>query len=157
MDHAPERYLEQAIDVAVRNAAGSGGPFGAVVVAPDGRVFEGANRVTSAKDPTAHAEVVAIRTACAALDTFDLAGCTLYSSCEPCPMCLAAALWARVDAVRFAADRHAALAAGFDDVLFYEYLAGTAPEGLMQVVQVEVENPGAPFEAWAANTARIHY
>jgi guanine deaminase len=157
MEQETEHYLELAVDLAVRNAAGSGGPFGAVVVTPDGRVFEGTNQVTSAKDPTAHAEVVAIRTACAALDTFDLAGCTLFSSCEPCPMCLAAALWARVGSVHFAADRHAALAAGFDDVLFYEYLAGTAPEGLMQVVHETVADPAAPFEAWAANADRIRY
>jgi len=94
--HDPEP-LARAIALAARNVADGGGPFGALVVAPDGREFEGVNRVTRDNDPTAHAEVVAIRAAGAALGTFDLAGCVLYASCEPCPLCLSAALWARVE------------------------------------------------------------
>src|SRR3954471_2394613 len=92
-------YLALAVDIASANVRNAGGPFGAVVVAADGQAFEGVNRVTANNDPTAHAEVVAIRHAAASLGTFDLAGAVLYSSCEPCPMCLASALWARIDRV----------------------------------------------------------
>ncbi|MEO8908000.1 MAG: nucleoside deaminase, partial [Microbacteriaceae bacterium] len=110
-----EKYLRHAIELAVRNVDNGGGPFGALIVTADGREFEGLNRVTANNDPTAHAEVTAIRTACAGIQNFDLTGATLYTSCEPCPMCLASALWARVDNVVFAADRHDAADAGFDD------------------------------------------
>src|SRR5690242_11670509 len=94
--------LLQAIDLATRNVEEGGGPFGAVVVRDGQVIATGQNRVTRDNDPTAHAEVVAIRRACAALDDFSLAGCTLYASCEPCPLCLAACLWARLDRVVFA-------------------------------------------------------
>ena len=121
------RYLEQAVELAIRNVADGGGPFGALVVTRDGRVHEGTNRVTRDNDPTAHAEVVAIRAAAAATANFDLSGAVLYTSCEPCPLCLSAALWARIDRVYFAADRHGAAAAGFDDAVFYEYFDGARP------------------------------
>ena len=98
------------------------------MVTADGRVHEGVNRVTRDNDPTAHAEVVAIRAAAAATANFDLHGAVLYTSCEPCPLCLASALWARIDRVYFAADRHGAAAAGFDDAVFYDYFNGTRPE-----------------------------
>lgn len=118
---ADAAYLERAIELATSNVADKGGPFGAVIVTADGQAFDGVNRVTANNDPTAHAEVTAIRNACAALGTFDLTGAVLYSSCEPCPMCLASSLWARVSRVVFAADRHDAAKAGFDDAVFYEY------------------------------------
>lgn len=104
-------HLQRAIDLAVANVADGGGPFGAVVVAPSGEEFTGVNRVTAIPDPTAHAEVQAIRAAAIGLGTHDLTGCVLYTSCEPCPMCLGAALWARGSTVVFAADRHDAEAA----------------------------------------------
>ena len=116
-------FLDQAIRLAVASVADGGGPFGALVVTADVRTFGGVNRVTRDNDPTAHAEVVAIRRAAAATATFDLSGAVLYAS-GPCPLCLAAALWARVDRVHFAADRDAATAAGFDDAVFYEYFDG---------------------------------
>ncbi|WP_144673937.1 nucleoside deaminase [Arthrobacter sp. U41] len=150
------RFLDQAIQLAAGSAADGGGPFGALVVTADGRVHTGVNRVTRDNDPTAHAEVVAIRTAAAAVANFDLSGAVLYASCEPCPLCLAAALWARVDLVYFAADRHAAAAAGFDDALFYEYFNGTRPE-LMPVRQASVPASDVPFQAWRANPGRIEY
>lgn len=155
---APEidRFLDQAIRLAAANVAAGGGPFGALVVTPDGRIHEGVNHVTRDNDPTAHAEVVAIRAAAAASANFDLSGAVLYASCEPCPLCLAAALWARVDRVYFAADRHAAAAAGFDDALFYEYFDGTRPD-LMPVRQTAVPASGAPFQAWLDNPDRIEY
>ncbi len=149
-------FLEQAIMLAVRNVADGGGPFGALVVTPDGRVHEGVNRVTRDNDPTAHAEVVAIRAAAAASATFDLSGAVLYASCEPCPLCLSAALWARIDRVYFAADRHGAAAAGFDDAVFYEYFNGTRPE-LLPVAQAAIPTSDAPFDAWRRNAERTDY
>jgi len=159
-------YLARAVALAVRNVGSAGGPFGALVAAPDGQVFEGTNRVTATNDPTAHAEVVAIRTACAGLGRFDLSGCVLYSSCEPCPLCLSAALWARLDRVYFAADRHAAAAAGFDDAAFYDYIHGySGPQGysgmagfeLLPVEQVLVPESVEPFRSWAALDTRTEY
>ena len=154
--HEASRYLEQAVELAVKNVADGGGPFGALVVTVDGRVHQGINRVTRDNDPTAHAEVVAIRTAAAATAKFDLRGAVLYTSCEPCPLCLAAALWARIDRVYFAADRHGAAAAGFDDAVFYDYFSGTRPE-LLPVAQAAVSASDAPFEAWRRNRHRTHY
>jgi tRNA(Arg) A34 adenosine deaminase TadA len=123
-----EAHLERAIDVGRAGMLSRlGGPFGAVVVGPSGNVLaEGCNRVTSANDPTAHAEVVAIRAACEAARSFQLVGCTLYTSCEPCPMCLSAAYWARVDAIVYGASREEAAAAGFDDAFIYDEI-GVAP------------------------------
>jgi guanine deaminase len=152
----PESYLEQAVSLAVRNVSDGGGPFGAVVVTPDGTVHEGVNRVTRDNDPTAHAEVVAIRRAASASGTFDLSGSVLYASCEPCPLCLAAALWARIDKVLYAADRHGAASAGFDDAVFYEYFDGTRPE-LLPVQHRALASSEAPFDAWRANEGRVEY
>jgi len=149
--------LQRALELATQNVARGGGPFGAVVVLPDGSLIEGVNRVTLDHDPTAHAEVVAIRAAATALGTFDLSGCTLYSSCEPCPMCGAAALWARLDAVIFAADRHDAAGAGFDDSAFYalfEQPGGEWPTRLRQEPRAERL---APFEAWRDFAGRVDY
>lgn len=150
------RYLERAIELAVANVVEGGGPFGAVVVMRDGTAFEGTNRVARDHDPTAHAEVVAIRRAAAGTQDFDLHGAVLYTSCEPCPLCLAAALWARISAVFFAADRYDAAAAGFDDAVFYEYLAGT-DHSLMPVARAPLDRRVAPFEAWNAFEGRTRY
>jgi len=121
-------HLDRAIELSVEKMrAKEGGPFGAVVARGADAVAEGWNQVTSHNDPTAHAEIVAIRRAATALGTFDLSGCTLYASTEPCPMCLAAAYWARVDRVVFANRRDDAAAAGFDDALIYREIA-LAPE-----------------------------
>jgi guanine deaminase len=155
-NHDAARYLEQAVDLAVRNVADGGGPFGALVVTADGRVHQGMNRVTRDNDPTAHAEVVAIRTAAAATASFDLRGAILYTSCEPCPLCLSAALWARIDRIYYAADRHGAAAAGFDDAVFYEYFSGDRPE-LLPVAQAAVPSSDAPFDAWRSHRHRTHY
>lgn len=141
----------------MRNVAAGGGPFGAVIVMPDGSVVEGTNRVTLDNDPTAHAEVVAIRAAAVRLGTFDLSGCSLYSSCEPCPMCGAAALWARLDTVIFAADRNDAAAAGFDDSAFYalfEQPGGDWPTALRHEPSPDRL---APFEAWSSFAERTEY
>ena len=154
-DHTA-KYLEQAVELATRNVSEGGGPFGALVVTADGRVHEGVNRVTLDNDPTAHAEVVAIRAAAAATANYDLQGAVLYESCEPCPLCLASALWARIDRVYFAADRHGAAAAGFDDAVFYEYFDGTRPE-LLPVTRSDIPSSHAPFQAWGDFAGRKEY
>jgi guanine deaminase len=125
-----------------------GGPFGAVIV-KDGRVIaEGWNEVTSSNDPTAHAEVVAIRRACAALSDFRLRGAIIYSSCEPCPMCLAAIYWSRLDAVYFASDRHQAAAAGFDDAFLYDEIVRPAPERRIVSSYIPLDEASEVFERW---------
>ena len=119
-----EPFLHEAIRLShEKMEAGEGGPFGAVIIKNGEIVGRGWNRVTSANDPTAHAEVEAIRDACRNLGTFSLSGCEIYASCEPCPMCLAAIYWARLDALYFAASRENAADAGFDDALLYEEMA----------------------------------
>ena len=137
--------------------AGHGGPFGAVVVMAGKVVAEGWNQVTSTNDPTAHAEVVAIRRACTALNRFDLRGATLYSSCEPCPMCLSSALWARVDRIVYANTREDAAAIGFDDAPFYEEMK-RAPD----ITMARMDNhPSAEargvFLEWAAKCDKVTY
>ncbi len=151
-------HLARAVELAVQNVAAGGGPFGALIVGPDGAVLaEGQNRVTRDLDPTAHAEVVAIRRACQAAGSFSLIGSTLYTSCEPCPLCLSAALWARVDRVVFAADRHDAARGGFDDREFYELFE--QPRGLWRIPidSVRTADASAPFDAWLAQESRTDY
>jgi guanine deaminase len=158
MPHSDDaRWLARAIDLAVANVADGGGPFGALIVRDGEIVAEGQNRVTRDLDPTAHAEVVAIRAACAAVGDFSLAGTTLYTSCEPCPLCLSASLWARVDRVVFAADRHDAARGGFDDLEFYELFARDRSTWDLPVDAVRPENAPAPFDAWLAADHRTDY
>jgi len=152
--------LGRAIDLATDNVRKGGGPFGALIVTIDGRVFEGTNQVTANLDPTAHAEVSAIRAACQGLGTFDLSGATLYTSCEPCPMCRAAALWARIGTVCFAADRYDAAHAGFDDAAFYDYFDHPADENsVMPVTQIKIDRDTAlaPFTTWTHTSTRVRY
>ena len=150
-------WIARAVELAVENVAGDGGPFGALVVRDGALVATGANRVTLDNDPTAHAEVEAIRAACAGLGDFSLAGCVLYSSCEPCPMCLAASLWARLDRVVYAADRDAAARGGFDDRELYELLARDRATWRTPVESVDHPRSFAPFEAWLAKADRTAY
>ena len=152
-------WLDRAVDLAVENVGLDGGPFGAVVVRDGVVIGEGANRVTADLDPTAHAEVVAIRNACRQVGDFALMGATIYASCEPCPLCLASSLWARLDAVVFAADRHAAAAAGFDDAAFHA-LFDAAPDSGAWPLRRD-HHPTArseePFDAWRARLDRTTY
>ncbi|WP_104102344.1 nucleoside deaminase [Arthrobacter sp. 08Y14] len=159
MTTSDAQYLARAINLATANVAAGGGPFGAIVVTADGSVFEGLNRVTANNDPTAHAEVTAIRAAGAGTGTHNLSGAVLYTSCEPCPMCLASSLWARLDRVVFAADRHDAARAGFDDAVFYEYFEMPVGERSLQVTQAAAQDvpATAPFEAWTVAENRIDY
>jgi tRNA(Arg) A34 adenosine deaminase TadA len=152
--------LRRVLDCAVDNVAAGGGPFAALVIRGEDVVAEGVNRVTRDLDPTAHAEVVAIRAACQALGDFSLAGCLLVASCEPCPLCLAAALWARVDEVVYVADRDDAARAGFDDRAFYDLFDQPRSGWSTPVHQARVaagEEKQRPFDAWLAKVDRIAY
>lgn len=149
--------LNRAIAVAVDNVADGGGPFGAVLVGPGNQIVTGTNRVTATNDPTAHAEVVAIREACRLEGTFSLEGWWLYASCEPCPMCLAACLWARLDGVTYAATRFDAAAAGFDDSAFYRVFGEVSPEGLLKIQHLKHPRALEPFDAWRAFESRTPY
>lgn len=159
-DPTSDRFLTEAIALSVANISVGGGPFGAVIV-KDGQVIaRGKNRVTASHDPTAHAEIVAIRAACAALGTFTLAGCVLYSSCEPCPMCLAACYWARLDAIHFAATRDDAAAAGFDDAFLYEELTRPLDQRRLPTTPASPTLRAAAreaFAAWAGEPERTAY
>jgi guanine deaminase len=152
-----ETWLARAVELATTNVAAGGGPFGAVIVRDGAVVAEGQNRVTRDLDPTAHAEVMAIRAACTSLATFELTGCTLYTSCEPCPLCVSASLWARLDRVVYAADRDDAARGGFDDRAFYELFDRPRSEWTMPVTHVATTDAAAPFDAWLANEGRTAY
>lgn len=153
------RFLQQAIDAGREGMrAHRGGPFGAIVVGPDGTVAGvGCNRVTSSNDPTAHAEVLAIREACTAIGTFLLDGFTLYTSCEPCPMCLAAAYWARVEAIVYGATRAEAAAAGFDDAFIYEEIGQPLEARRIPMRQLSGEPAALLFDEWRAMGDRTPY
>ncbi|MFT3714936.1 MAG: nucleoside deaminase [Gordonia sp. (in: high G+C Gram-positive bacteria)] len=150
-------WLASAVELATESVADGGGPFGAIIVRDGTALATGQNRVTRDNDPTAHAEVTAIREACGVLEDFSLAGCTLYTSCEPCPLCLSASLWARLDRVVFAADREDAARGGFDDRAFYELFARPRAEWDMTVESVRPADAFAPFAAWNAEAARVRY
>lgn len=136
---------------------GQGGPFGCVIVKDGQVVGTGFNRVTSTNDPTAHAEVVAIRDACARLGTFQLAGCTVYTSCEPCPMCLGAIYWARPERVYCAASRTDAAEAGFDDAFIYEEIALPVEKRRIPFVFYHEHRFLEPFRKWHHQTRRRNY
>ncbi|MGL4340391.1 MAG: nucleoside deaminase [Rhodoglobus sp.] len=150
-------WLARSITLASANVASGGGPFGAVIVREQQLVAEGQNRVTATLDPTAHAEVVAIRAACLTVGNFSLTGATLYSSCEPCPLCLSAALWARLDRVVFAADRDDAARGGFDDREFYELFSRDRSTWDLKIDHRRPTNASAPFDAWQQHENRIDY
>jgi len=153
-----EALLREAIRLArARMLAGRGGPFGAVVARGGVIVAKGWNRVTTGLDPSAHAEIVALRRACRRLGTFHLDGAVLYSSCEPCPMCLAAAYWARVDRITWAASREDAAAAGFDDELIYREVALPVAERTLPARQLLREEGAAVFADWLAKPDRVPY
>ena len=150
--------MQEAIKKAEENViSGKGGPFGAVVVR-DGEIIAAVgNRVTSTNDPTAHAEVVAIREACKTLDTFDLTGCEIYASCEPCPMCMGAIMWARIDKLYYASDRNDASKAGFDDELYYTELALPHQQRILKPTQLLHNEANAVFAKWVNTIDKIPY
>jgi tRNA(Arg) A34 adenosine deaminase TadA len=155
---ADEAHMRRAIELArLHSGAGAGGPFGAVVV-KDGRIVgEGWNQVTSANDPTAHAEIVAIRRACAGLGTFDLTGATVFTSCEPCPMCLGAILWSRASRMCYAATRADAAEIGFDDAAFYAEVAKDIDARALPAENLLRAEARAAFAEWFAMPGKVPY
>ena len=151
-------HMRRAIALSADNLrANRGGPFGAVIVRNDAIIAEGANQVTSALDPTAHAEVVAIRAACAALGRFDLRGCEIYTSCEPCPMCLSAIYWARLERIYFANTRQDAAEIGFDDAFLYAELARSDAERALPARRLLGQEARSVFDAWLRKADKIPY
>lgn len=150
-------YLKQAIELAKSSVSQGGGPFGAVIV-KDGRIIgEGNNRVTLLNDPTAHAEVRAIREACSNIENFDLTGSTLYASCEPCPMCFAAIYWARIGRVVFAASGADAARAGFDDTLIAREICQPYDERSITMEQHASPGSNDSFKLWKEKNDKIEY
>lgn len=157
-DPADEALLKIAIELSRKHMqAGEGGPFGAVIVQSGQIISTGWNRVTSTNDPTAHAEIVAIREATAKLGHFSLPNCTLYTSCEPCPMCLAAAYWARVDRIVYAATRDDAAAGGFDDEFLYRELRLPIDERTLPMQQLLRDEAAAVFQEWCTKPDKVAY
>lgn len=155
---ANPEFLRRAIRLATENVlGGAGGPFGAVIVRDGQIVAEAVNTVTATNDPTAHAEVNAIRAVARALGSFTLTGCQLYTSCEPCPMCLAAAYWARVDAIYYGASAADAARAGFDDAFLYQELRKDQAGRKLAATQLLGEEAWASFAAWIASVDKIKY
>jgi len=151
-------FLRRAIALATQNVvSGSGGPFAAVIVRDGKIVGEGVNTVTATSDPTAHGEVNAIRAAAKALGTFTLAGCELYTSCEPCPMCLSASYWARLDAVYYGASASDAARAGFDDAFLYGELRKTTSQRQLPSKQLLGDEAWVSFQAWLDSPNKIEY
>lgn len=136
---------------------GKGGPFGAVVVRDGKVVGRGCNEVISGNDPSAHAEIQAIRDACGRLKTYDLGGCELYTSCEPCPMCLSAAYWARVDRIVFANTRREAAGIGFGDAFIYEELGKPLRGRALSITRLKDPSAAKVFRAWAEKPDKKHY
>jgi guanine deaminase len=155
---ASAEFMARAIEMAVENARdGTGGPFAAVIVKGDAVIATGVNLVTSANDPTAHAEIVAIRAACNALGSFQLTGCDIYVTCEPCPMCLGAIYWARMARVFLAGTRADAAAAGFEDSMIYAEIEAPLARRRVPMIPLMREEAQRPFEAWQGSAARVAY
>ncbi|HEY6292541.1 MAG TPA: nucleoside deaminase [Terriglobia bacterium] len=153
-----EKFMREAIALSLENVRSLwGGPFGAIVV-KDGQILaRGANRVTASNDPTAHAEVVAIRAACQALGSFQLSGCEVYSSCEPCPMCLSAMYWARIRGYYYGNTRLEAAQIGFDDALIYREIAKPPEERLIPSLRLLAEEAAEVFAEWVRSASKVPY
>lgn len=153
-----EKFMKRAIELSLNNvSSGNGGPFGAVVVKNGQIIGEGWNKVTSANDPTAHAEVEAIRQACANIKNFDLSGAEIYTSCEPCPMCLSAIYWARIDKIYFANTKTDAAAINFDDDFLYQEIPKTLEKRKIPMVQLMRDQALFAFETWQKKEDKIPY
>ena len=153
-----KEFLQLAIDTALDNIkSNNGGPFGAVIVKDGVLIAKSPNTVTSSNDPTAHAEINAIRLACKELNTFDLSGCEIYSSCEPCPMCLSAIYWARISKVYYAADRFDAKKAGFDDSFIYNEISLSEKERSIYMENAMHKEGQMPFELWQETENKTKY
>lgn len=152
-----EAFMREAIRLSRGSIETHGGPFGAVIVQGDAIVGRGQNRVTNLNDPTAHAEIQAIREACASLGVFSLRGCEIYTSCEPCPMCLSAIYWARLDRIYYAADRADAAAIGFDDEFLYREVPKPPSRRRIPMLQVSREDALSALRTWETTDDKIEY
>lgn len=158
MNTKDKEFLQLAIDLAIENLkSGNGGPFGAVIVKDGALLATGVNSVTTSNDPTMHAEIAAIRNACTKLSNFQLDGCTIYSSCEPCPMCLGAIYWARPERLVFAASKDDAAEVGFDDSFIYKEIILDYDKRSITTEQMLNEEGKKPFAEWKKFESRIDY
>ena len=155
--HSPESFMREAIKLSAESVQSGGGPFGAVIVRNGEIIARGENRVTVCNDPTAHAEVSAIREAAARMGTYDLSGCEIYSSCEPCPMCLGAIYWARLDRLYYASTRADAANVGFDDAHIYEEMPLDPSQRELPTQTLLREEAQRVFEAWAGKLDKKEY
>jgi guanine deaminase len=150
-------FMLRAIELSLSSANNDGGPFGCVITKKNEIIAEGTNKVTLSNDPTAHAEVVAIRDACKKLDTFNLSGCDLYTSCEPCPMCLSAIYWSHIDSIYYANTREDAKNIDFDDSLIYSEISKKNEDRKIPIKQMLREEALKTFELWGKKTDKIKY
>ena len=151
------KFMLRAIELSISSAEDTGGPFGCVIVKDDKIIAEGSNKVTFSNDPTAHAEIVAIREACKKLNTFNLSGCDLYASCEPCPMCLSAIYWSHVDNIFYANTREDAKKINFDDSLIYSEISKKNEDRKIPIKQMLRDEAIKAFEIWNKKTDKIEY
>jgi len=151
------KFMLRAIELSISSANGTGGPFGCVIVKDDKIIAEGSNKVTFSNDPTAHAEIVAIREACKKLNTFNLSGCDLYASCEPCPMCLSAIYWSHVDNIFYANTREDAKKINFDDSLIYSEISKKNEDRKIPIKQILRDEALKAFEIWDKKTDKVEY
>jgi len=151
------KFMIRAIELSIESVNNSGGPFGSVIVQVDKIIAEGSNKVTSTNDPTAHGEIVAIREACKNLNNFNLSGCELYSTCEPCPMCLSAIYWAHIKKVYYANTRDDAQKIDFDDSLIYSELLKNVKKRKILMVQMMRNEALKAFELWDKKTDKVKY
>ena len=150
-------FMARAIELSIASASTIGGPFGSVVVKDNKIISEGSNKVTSLNDPTAHAEIVAIRNACKKLNTFDLSGCELYTSCEPCPMCLSAIYWSHIDLVYYGNSRENAAEIQFDDKFIYDEMKKDINERKIPLKQILKDEAIKAFDLWAETENKTKY
>ena len=151
------KFMLRAIELSIQSAKSKGGPFGCVIVKDSKIIAEGSNKVTSLKDPTAHGEIVAIREACRKLNTFNLSGCELYSSCEPCPMCLSAIYWSHINIVYYANNRDDAKKIDFDDSMIYSEINKEAKDRKIKMHQFMRNEALEAFKIWNENSEKIKY
>ena len=151
------KFMERAIELSIESINNNGGPFSSVIIKEGKIIAEGSNKVTSTNDPTAHGEIVAIRQACKKLNDFNLKGCELYSTCEPCPMCLSAIYWAHIDKIYYANTRNDAQKIDFDDSLIYSELLKNVKKRKIPMVQTMRDEALKAFELWNKKTDKVKY
>ena len=151
------KFILKAIELSIKSAETTGGPFGCIIVKDNKIISEGFNKVTLTNDPTAHGEIVAIREACNKLNTFKLSGCELYSSCEPCPMCLSAIYWSRIDKIFYANTRDDAKNIDFDDSFIYSEINKKIEDRKLQMIQMHRDEALKAFKIWDEKVEKIKY